>query len=97
MPTYEYECAACSHRFEAFQGISEPAYKKCPRCRRPKLRRVIGAGAAVIFKGSGFYETDYKRAQTTGKKQERTETTTKDTSDKKKQAASATETSKPAD
>jgi putative FmdB family regulatory protein len=60
MPTYDYECDACGHTFELFQSISEPVKKKCPNCGRPKLRRLFGTGAAVVFKGSGFYQTDYR-------------------------------------
>lgn len=60
MPTYDYECDHCSHTFELFQSISEPVKKKCPECGKSKLRRLIGAGAAVVFKGSGFYQTDYR-------------------------------------
>ncbi len=61
MPTYEYECDACSHAFEALQSMTEPKLKKCPKCGKQKLHRLIGTGAGVIFKGSGFYETDYKK------------------------------------
>lgn len=60
MPTYDYECDACGHEFELFQSISEPVKRKCPECGRLKLRRLFGIGAAVVFKGSGFYETDYR-------------------------------------
>ena len=60
MPTYDYECDACGHAFELFQGITAPVKRKCPECGRMKLRRLFGAGAAVMFKGSGFYETDYR-------------------------------------
>jgi putative FmdB family regulatory protein len=60
MPTYDYECDACGHSFELFQAISEPVKKKCPECGKPKLRRLFGTGAAVVFKGSGFYQTDYR-------------------------------------
>ena len=60
MPTYEYLCDACQHNFDEFQSMSEPALTKCPKCGKKKLRRVFGAGAAVIFKGSGFYQTDYR-------------------------------------
>ncbi len=63
MPTYEYECAGCGHRFEEFQQISDAPLKTCPKCRKRKLNRLIGAGAAVIFKGSGFYQTDYRSKQ----------------------------------
>lgn len=61
MPTYEYECEACSHRFERFQQMSARPINKCPECGG-KVRRLIGTGAAIIFKGSGFYATDYRNA-----------------------------------
>ena len=60
MPTYEYQCDACEHNFDEFQSMSEEPLKKCPKCGKRKLRRVFGTGAAVIFKGSGFYQTDYR-------------------------------------
>jgi putative FmdB family regulatory protein len=60
VPTYDYECSACSKRLEAFHGMSDPPLKKCPKCGKRRLRRLIGAGAGVIFKGSGFYTTDYR-------------------------------------
>jgi putative FmdB family regulatory protein len=60
VPTYEYECTACPHTFEKFQSITARPLRKCPKCGGT-VRRLIGAGAGVIFKGSGFYETDYKR------------------------------------
>jgi putative FmdB family regulatory protein len=60
MPTYDYVCRACGHEFELFQQISEPVKKKCPKCGTLKLERRIGTGAGVIFKGSGFYQTDYR-------------------------------------
>jgi putative FmdB family regulatory protein len=60
MPTYDYECDACGHKFELFQSISAPVEKKCPECGKLKLRRLFGTGAAVVFKGSGFYQTDYR-------------------------------------
>ena len=60
MPTYEYECDACGHRFDQFQSITAKTLRKCPECGRLKLRRLIGTGGAVIFKGGGFYETDYR-------------------------------------
>jgi putative FmdB family regulatory protein len=60
MPTYDYVCDACDHRFEEFQSFHDEPLKKCPECSKNKLRRLIGTGAAVIFKGSGFYETDYR-------------------------------------
>jgi putative FmdB family regulatory protein len=60
MPTYEYQCDACKHRFEELQSFSDAPLKKCPKCKKKKLHRLIGAGAAIIFKGSGFYQTDYR-------------------------------------
>jgi putative FmdB family regulatory protein len=60
MPTYEYVCEACGHVFDEFQSITAKPLKKCPACAKPKLRRKIGTGAGIIFKGSGFYETDYR-------------------------------------
>jgi putative FmdB family regulatory protein len=60
MPTYEYACDHCGHEFEQFQSISARPLKKCPACGRNSLQRLIGAGAGVIFKGSGFYQTDYR-------------------------------------
>lgn len=60
MPTYEYVCDACEHEFEEFQSMSAKPLKKCPSCAKPKLRRKIGTGAGIIFKGGGFYETDYR-------------------------------------
>ena len=60
MPTYDYQCDACGHRFELFQSITAEPEKKCPECKKRKLRRLFGAGAAIVFKGSGFYQTDYR-------------------------------------
>ncbi|MCG8448685.1 MAG: zinc ribbon domain-containing protein [Pirellulales bacterium] len=60
MPTYDYQCDACGHEFELFQSISDAVKRKCPECSKLKLRRLFGTGAAVVFKGSGFYETDYR-------------------------------------
>jgi len=60
MPTYEYECGACGHTFELFQPITAKPIKRCPECGKPRARRLIGTGAGIIFKGSGFYETDYR-------------------------------------
>jgi len=60
MPTYDYVCDECGCEFEQFQSITARPLRKCPRCGKFKLRRLIGAGAGVIFKGSGFYQTDYR-------------------------------------
>ena len=60
MPTYEYACEACDHRFERFQSITASPLRKCPACGRNKVRRLISGGAGFLFKGSGFYITDYR-------------------------------------
>lgn|SRR3989338_7170899 len=60
MPTYEYACEACKHQFEKFQSMNDPAVKKCPKCAKSKVRRLISKGAGILFKGSGFYQTDYR-------------------------------------
>lgn len=60
MPTYDYVCNACGHEFELFQQMSDAVKRKCPKCSENKLQRLIGTGAGVLFKGSGFYETDYR-------------------------------------
>src|SRR3954469_1377672 len=60
MPTYEYKCTACGHAFERFQSIKAAPIKKCPECGKSKVKRLIGLGAGLLFKGSGFYITDYR-------------------------------------
>jgi putative FmdB family regulatory protein len=60
MPTYEYECLSCGHNFEASQKMTDKHINKCPECGK-KVRRLIGSGAGIIFKGSGFYATDYRK------------------------------------
>ena len=60
MPTYDYECDACKHKWEEFQSIKAEPLKKCPECKKNKARRLIGTGGGIIFKGSGFYQTDYR-------------------------------------
>ena len=62
MPTYEYECHACHGKFELFQSITERPTRKCPHCGKASAKRLIGAGAGFIFKGTGFYQTDYRSA-----------------------------------
>jgi putative FmdB family regulatory protein len=59
MPTYEYECLSCGHRFEKFQTITAPPVKRCPKCGKV-VKRLLGTGAGLLFKGSGFYTTDYR-------------------------------------
>jgi len=87
MPTYEYVCDACSHEFELFQSMSASVKRKCPECGKLKLKRLIGIGSGIIFKGSGFYQTDYrsdsyKKAAEADKKASTEKSTKKD--DKKK-------------
>ncbi|MBC8552595.1 MAG: zinc ribbon domain-containing protein [Candidatus Brocadiales bacterium] len=60
MPTYDYECNACNHTMELFQSITAKHIRKCPECGKLKLKRLIGTGSTIIFKGSGFYQTDYR-------------------------------------
>lgn len=69
MPTYEYECMHCGYTFEAFQKMTDKALDKCPKCQK-KVKRLIGSGAGIIFKGSGFYATDYRK--TSNPSQDRT-------------------------
>lgn len=62
MPTYQYECGACGHMFEELQSMTDPKLKQCPQCKKNKLHRLIGLGGGIIFKGTGFYQTDYKKS-----------------------------------
>ncbi len=78
MPTYDYECDACEHAFELFQSISEPTKRKCPECGKMSLRRLFGTGAAIVFKGSGFYQTDYRSESYKKKAKAEKESRTKD-------------------
>lgn len=100
MPTYDYECDACEHEFELFQQMSDPVKKKCPECGKLKLRRLFGTGAAVVFKGSGFYETDYrsdsykKAAEKDSKKSKESSGDKK--SETKKSESSSSKSEKPA-
>lgn len=60
MPTYEYRCKTCEHEWEEFQSIKAKPSRKCPECGKLKAERIISAGGGILFKGSGFYETDYR-------------------------------------
>ena len=92
MPTYDYECESCGHQFEQFQSITARPTKKCPECGKMKLQRLIGAGAGIIFKGSGFYQTDYRSdSYKEAKKNDTKSSTDKDATKKKDKAT------KPAD
>src|SRR5262245_55207764 len=92
MPTYEYACRACGHEFETMHSMTAPVLRKCPKCGKLKLERLISGGAGVIFKGSGFYETDYKakRGGSSAKKDESAKSETK--SETKPEAKSETKT-----
>ncbi|MEI6437530.1 MAG: zinc ribbon domain-containing protein [Candidatus Omnitrophota bacterium] len=63
MPTYDYECRECAHTFDVLQSMSAPKLTTCPECGKESLARLMGSGSGVIFKGSGFYETDYKKKE----------------------------------
>jgi putative FmdB family regulatory protein len=93
MPTYAYKCDNCEHDFELFQSITAKVVKKCPECKRLKLRRLIGTGAGIIFKGSGFYETDY-RSDGYKKAAEKDKKTTETSSSDKKETSSKSKDTK---
>jgi len=100
MPTYDYVCENCEHRFEQFQSIMAKPTRKCPNCGRLKLQRLIGAGAGIIFKGSGFYQTDYRSESYKKAAESEKKTTSKDTTKKKTETkakdSKPSEKSKPA-
>jgi len=97
MPTYDYVCQACGHRLEIFQSMSESPKKKCPKCGKQRLQRQIGAGAAILFKGSGFYQTDYRSSSySEGAKKESASTDSKPAADAAKTPAAPAAVSKPA-
>ena len=91
MPTYEYQCNICGHKFEKFQSITADALCKCPDCGRMELKRLIGTGAGIIFKGSGFYETDYR---SDGYKQAKNKETSKSDDTASKKDATTSEVTK---
>ena len=70
MPTYEYECPKCGHAFEQFQSMRDEPLKKCPKCNKAGVKRLVGGGAGLIFKGTGFYITDYKNKPRDGAKKD---------------------------
>ena len=88
MPTYDYRCDACGHQLEVFQSITASPKRKCPACGSMKLKRVIGPGAGVIFKGSGFYETDYRSdSYKAGAKADKESSSSGDEKSKKKKSS----------
>ena len=86
MTTYDYLCEACGHELEIFQGINDEPETKCPACKKKKLKRQFGTGAAIVFKGSGFYQTDYRSESY--KKGAKAETTSSDTGSKSEKSSS---------
>jgi len=102
MPTYEYVCKNCGHKFEKFQSITANSLRKCPQCGKMKLQRLIGSGAGIIFKGSGFYQTDYRTdSYKSGEKKHKEQTdkaaeksTTSETKSKEKKAPTTKEKDK---
>ena len=95
MPTYEYQCGKCGYEFEQFQSIKARPLRKCPVCKKNGLKRLIGSGSGLIFKGSGFYETDYRSEnyKKQAKQSEKTDTETQ-TKDSKSPDKTKTETKK---
>src|SRR3954449_8302190 len=96
MPTYDYTCDACRHEFEVFEPITAQPQRKCPKCKKNKLRRLFGAGGGLIFKGSGFYQTDYrgdsykKAAEADKPKSESSDSGSKDSSSTKSESKAET-------
>src|SRR6185436_1759984 len=96
MPTYDYACDSCKHEFEQFESITAEPQKKCPKCKKHKLRRLFGAGGGLIFKGSGFYQTDYrpdsytKAAEADKPKSESSDSSSKDSSSTKSESKTET-------
>ncbi len=95
MPTYDYRCEGCGHELAVFHSITEDPRTQCPQCHEDKLRRLIGSGGGIIFKGSGFYETDYKRSRSSSKSDgEGKSSEPKSKPDKKKESSSNSDSKK---
>jgi putative FmdB family regulatory protein len=99
MPTYDYICENCGHQFELFQSITARPLRQCPKCSKRQLKRLIGIGSGVIFKGSGFYQTDYrsesyKKAEKSEKPPADKDTAKKGTSEKKTETKEKKQTEK---
>ena len=103
MPTYDYACDGCQHTFEQWQSFKDDVLTQCPACKKKKLRRLIGTGAAIVFKGSGFYDTDYrqkdeaKKAEANKPKADPAEPKAEAKPEAKADAPAATTESKPAE
>ena len=98
MPTYEYRCRECGHEFDEYQRMTADPLVVCPNCGKHALRRVMGTGGGIIFKGSGFYQTDYKKngsSPSTGTEKKKRETETKPAGTKPAEAASTSKEPKP--
>ncbi len=94
MPTYDYECDACSHAFELFQSITAKHIRKCPECGKLKIKRLIGTGSTIIFKGSGFYQTDYRSEEYKSRQKAEKSSAGSEKKDKKDNKAKSKETKK---
>lgn len=95
MPTYEYECGNCNEHVEYFQSMTESPKRKCPKCGRLKLKRLLGTGAGIIFKGSGFYCTDYRSdSYQQSAKKEKSDSTSSSSSDSSSSKSDAKESGK---
>lgn len=92
MPTYDYQCSSCGHTYELFQSITARPKKKCPSCGRPTAKRLIGTGGGIIFKGSGFYQTDYRSESYKKAAKAESEATNGKKSDDKKDTTAASAT-----
>ena len=94
MPTYDYECRKCGHRFEKFQSIKDNPLKKCPKCSG-KVQRLIGTGAGILFKGSGFYQTDYRSSKyQESSKKDKPSSPSKESKDSSKKSSGGEKSSK---
>ena len=97
MPTYQYRCSNCSHEFEEFQSMKDSPLVTCPKCKQDRLQRIIGSGGGMIFKGSGFYQTDYKggnpeKKKSPGEKKPETKKTETPSGETKPDKPSSTDT-----
>ena len=93
MPTYDYQCQDCGHNWELFQSMKDLPVKSCPKCKKHKAKRLLGLGAGIIFKGTGFYETDYKNKKP-GKNEGDSGSSASEQSPSKEKVSSPTETPK---
>ena len=92
MPTYEYKCAACDHAFERFQRISDRPVRTCPECGKRRVRRLISAGGGFVFKGPGFYATDYRKDTGGAKRESKAEPGSKEDASQSKEGGAAKKT-----